>query len=116
MPSRIHAIVPRVAVALAPVLLLAAAAAYLLYGRPYEVPADTDIFTVVQGTWAWTPSDNNCATNPHTIAFTADRGGMIITAAHPIAGRMGGSIRSRSMTSKRTVVVGFAAPFGGRHD
>lgn len=83
MPSRIHAIVPRVGLALAPVLLLAAVVGYVLYVRPYEVPADTDIFAVVQGTWAWTTSDSNCATDPHTITFTPDHTGMIITAAHP---------------------------------
>ena len=83
MPSRIHAIVPRVALALGPALLLAAVGGYLLYMRPYEVPTDTDIFTVVQGTWAWTTSDSNCVTNPHTITLTPDHTGMIITAAHP---------------------------------
>ena len=83
MSSRIHEIVPRVAVALAPVLLLAAAGAYLLFGRPYEVPADTDIFTVVQGTWASTSADSDCVTNSYTITFTPDHSGMILTAAHP---------------------------------
>ena len=83
MASRIHAILPRVALATGPVLVLAAAVAYLRYGRPYEVPADQDIFTVVQGTWAWTTADTNCATHPHTITFTPDHRAMIITAAHP---------------------------------
>lgn len=83
MASRIHSIIPRVALSTAPLLVVGAALAYLRYGRPYEVPADKDIFTVVQGTWAWTTADTNCATDPHTITFTPDHTGMIITAAHP---------------------------------
>ncbi len=83
MASRIHSIVPRVAVAVAPVLALAAVSAYLRYTRPYEVPAGRDIFGLVQGTWAWTTADSNCATDPHRITFTPDHRGMIITAAHP---------------------------------
>lgn len=81
MASRIHSLLPRVGLAVAPLFLLAAVA-YLWYDRPYEVPADDDIFSVVQGTWAWTTADSNCATDPHTIAFTPDHKGMIITAAH----------------------------------
>ena len=37
----------------------------------------------VEGTWAWTTENTNCATDPHTITFTPDREQMIITAAHP---------------------------------
>ena len=83
MASRIHAIVPRIGLVLSPLLLLVAVGTYVLYGRPYEVPTDSDIFTVVQGTWAWTTADSNCAANSHTISFTPDHSGMIITAAHP---------------------------------
>ncbi len=83
MASRIHSILPRVAFVLAPLLLLAAGAVIVWYGRPYEVPAGQDVFIPVQGTWAWTTADTNCATNPHTIAFTPDHKGMIITAARP---------------------------------
>src|SRR2546425_10230493 len=92
MASRIHSILPRVGLALVPLSLLAALA-YLWFERPYEVPADQDIFTVVQGTWAWTTADSNCATNPHTIKFTPDHKGMIITAARPYR-RPGGRVGS----------------------
>jgi len=82
MASRIHSILPRVGLAMVPLSLLAGIA-YLWHERPYELPADQDVFTVVQGTWAWTTADSNCATNPHTIKFTPDHKGMIITAARP---------------------------------
>lgn len=83
MTSRIHAILPRVALVLGPLLALAGVIAYARYTRPYEVPADTDIFTVVEGKWAWTTADSNCAADPHTITFTRDHTGMVITASHP---------------------------------
>ena len=81
--SRLPYIIPRIALAVGPFLVVAGVVGYLRYVHPYEVPPDTDIFTVVQGTWAWTTADSNCATDPHTIRFTPDHRGMIITAAHP---------------------------------
>lgn len=83
MPARIHAILPRIALALGPLLILVGSVAYYRYARSYVVPAGTDIFAVVQGTWAWTTAGDQCITNPHTISFTPDHTGMIITAAHP---------------------------------
>lgn len=83
MASRVHSIFPRVALGIGPLLVLGAVGAYLRHTQPYEVPAVADIFTVVQGTWAWTTDDSNCVTDPHRIAFTSDHTGMIITLAHP---------------------------------
>lgn len=83
MASRIHAIVPRAAFVIGPLLLLGMAAIYVHYTRIYEVPEGTDIFDVVEGTWAWTTADSNCATDPHTITFTSDHSGMLIKSAHP---------------------------------
>lgn len=83
MASRLHSIIPRVGLVVAPILILGMALAYVRYTRPYEVPATTDIFTVVQGTWAWTTADTNCAADPHSITFTPDHTGMIITLSHP---------------------------------
>jgi hypothetical protein len=74
---------PRIALVAGPLLALGAARAYVHYTRPYQVPIGTDVFAVVQGTWAWTTSDTNCAKNPHTITFTPDHKGMLITASHP---------------------------------
>jgi hypothetical protein len=48
----------------------------------YEVPAGRDVFAMVEGTWAWTTTDRNCATDPHRITFTSDHKGMLITSAH----------------------------------
>ncbi|HET7553399.1 MAG TPA: hypothetical protein VFK04_19045 [Gemmatimonadaceae bacterium] len=51
----------------------------------YEVPADTDIFTVASGTWAWStaPADSFCVTRRHTVAFSPDRSIMTITQGEP---------------------------------
>lgn len=83
MASRLHSIIPRVALVLGPTLIAALVATYMYATRTYEVPAETDIFTVVTGKWAWTTADSNCRTDPHTITFTSDRRGMIITEANP---------------------------------
>lgn len=51
----------------------------------YEVPSDTDIFTVASGTWAWSdaPPDSFCVTRRHTVAFSPDRSIMTITQGEP---------------------------------
>ncbi|HEU5262581.1 MAG TPA: hypothetical protein VFU41_14275 [Gemmatimonadales bacterium] len=83
MTSRIHSIAPRVAIAVAIVLVPVLVGGYLRHNQPYSVPAGTDIFAAVQGTWAWTTSDSGCATDPHTITFAADHKVMTITATRP---------------------------------
>lgn len=83
MTSRIHSIAPRVAIGVAIVLVAALVGGYLRYNQPYTVPAGTDVFAAVQGTWAWTTSDSSCATDPHTITFAPDLKVMTITTARP---------------------------------
>jgi hypothetical protein len=71
-------------------LVLAAAAVLSLFwwapwAPEYEVPPDTDIFTVAAGTWGWTtaPADSFCVARWHTVAFSPDRTVMTITANEP---------------------------------
>jgi len=55
-----------------------------LFGvRPYDVPACTDIFTLVEGTWDWTGRPGTCRDNPHRISFSGDRREMVLTFAQP---------------------------------
>ena len=51
----------------------------------YEVPGDTDIFTVAAGTWDWTTAsaDSFCVAKRHTVAFSPDRSFMTITLSEP---------------------------------
>jgi hypothetical protein len=83
MTSRIHAILPRVALASGALLPLVAFLLYRSFTKTYVPPPGTDIFTLVQGTWAWTTSDSSCRTDPETISFTPDRKGMIIALGRP---------------------------------
>ena len=53
---------------------------------PYEVPAGTDIFSVVEGTWDWAGRSETCKDNPHTISFSPDRATMILTFVKPLEG------------------------------
>ncbi len=89
MTSRIHAIIPRIAVALALPGLVLIVLAYLRYVRPYVAPSDTDVFTVAQGRWAWTTADSGCANNWHRITFTPDHAVMTITSSKPYEGTDG---------------------------
>lgn len=83
MASRIHSVIPRVAIAVGLLVPVVGVAGYVMYTQPYEPPADTDIFAVVEGKWAWTTSDSGCAGEWHRIAFTPDRGVMTIAASKP---------------------------------
>jgi len=89
MPSRIHAIVPRVALAAALPLLALIVGSYFWYIRPYVVPPGTDIFTAVQGIWAWTTSDSACTRDWHRITFSPDHRIMRITSSKPYKGTDG---------------------------
>ena len=56
-----------------------------LFGvRPYDVPAGTDIFTVVEGTWDWSGSPGVCRDNPHRITFSSDRREMVLAFEQPL--------------------------------
>ncbi|HYK82468.1 MAG TPA: hypothetical protein VEU55_04935 [Gemmatimonadales bacterium] len=83
MVSRIHAIAPRLAIALGLAAPVVAVGAYVWYLRPYEVPPDTDIFAAVAGTWAWTTADSGCSRDWHRITFTADHTVMTIKNSKP---------------------------------
>lgn len=89
MASRIHAIIARIAVALALPGLAAIVAGYLWYVRPYGAPSDTDVFTVAQGRWAWTTTASGCSNDWHRIAFTPDHQVMTITSSKPYKGADG---------------------------
>jgi hypothetical protein len=61
---------------------LALGVALLVWLRPwatYEVPAESDIYAVVTGTWDWIGADSICVRDPHTISFSADRQVMVLT-------------------------------------
>jgi hypothetical protein len=73
MTSRIHDILPRVAVALAPILVALLALGMWGVSALLRMPEDADVFAVVPGTWGSVDGDNTCAGNPHTITIAADR-------------------------------------------
>jgi hypothetical protein len=89
VPSRIHSILPRVAIALALPGLALIVGGYLWYTRPYVVPTGTEIFATVEGRWAWTTTDNACADEWHRITFTPDRRVMTLTSSKPYEGFQG---------------------------
>ena len=83
MTSRIHSILPRVALTAGLLLPVAAFLMWRSITRGYEPPSGTDVFALAQGTWAWTTSDSTCFTDPQRISFTPDHKGMLITLAQP---------------------------------
>jgi hypothetical protein len=74
--SRIHDILPRVAVALAPVLLGLFALGIWGMSQFLRMPEDADVFEIAAGTWGWVDGPNTCKANPHTISFASDRQSM----------------------------------------
>jgi len=89
MASRIHSLLPRIAIASVLPLLAVLVLAYRWYRRPYVVPEGTEIFDVVQGRWAWSGGDESCDTEWHVIAFSADQRVMMITNSKPYEGADG---------------------------
>jgi hypothetical protein len=81
--SRIHSILPRIALIGGLVLPVAGMLLLSSLSRSYKPPPGTDVFALAQGTWAWSTSESTCRTDPQTISFTPDRKGMLITLAHP---------------------------------
>lgn len=83
MVSRIHSVLPRLAVfGFLPVLMLGVGA-YLWSIRPYSPPEGSDIFETVVGRWAWTTTKDGCASEWHRISFAPDRAVMTITSSKP---------------------------------
>ena len=80
MPSSIHSILPRAAIALALPALVVGVGLYIRNSRPYVVPANRDIFDVVTGRWAWTDDSVRCRLNWHDISFSKDH--RVMTIAH----------------------------------
>jgi hypothetical protein len=78
-----HSLMARAALIVGLLLPVALFVLYRSVTRTYDPPPGTDLFSLVQGTWAWANSDSTCASDPQTISFTPDRTGMIIRLAHP---------------------------------
>lgn len=60
--------------------------AVLIWWQPwvkYEVPAGTDIYAAVAGTWDWAGADSVCVRDPHTISFSPDQRVMVLTHTLP---------------------------------
>lgn len=85
MTSRIHAILPRLAILLVVPMVWVAAAAYRRFVNGY-VPKGTDIFGAVEGRWAWSIRPNGCGNDWHRISFSPDRQVMTITTSKPYEG------------------------------
>ena len=83
MASRIHSLLPRLAIAVALPGVALLVAVYLWSTRPYVVPAGSDIFAAVQGRWAWTTKVGGCTNDWHRISFTPDRNVMTIASSKP---------------------------------
>jgi hypothetical protein len=45
----------------------------------YEVPRGAQIFDVVEGTWAWTTTEDGCSEEPQGITFSSGRDQMFLT-------------------------------------
>ena len=82
MVSRIHSILPRVALALTVPGVVAVTLVYRSYTRPYAPPGD-DPFVSAAGRWAWTTHDSGCINDWHRITFSPDRKVMTITNSKP---------------------------------
>ena len=82
MVSRIHSIIPRVALALAVPVAAAVILAYRAYTRPYTPPGGNP-FAIAEGRWAWTTHDSGCTNDWHRITFSPDRKVMTITSSNP---------------------------------
>ena len=80
--SRIHSILPRVALALAVPGAVAVFFAYRSYTQPYT-PPDGNPFAVAEGRWAWTTTAGGCGNDWHRITFSPDRSVMTITSSKP---------------------------------
>ena len=83
-PSENQVMVRELSVLLGVPLLLAGAV--LAWWQPwvkYEVPAETDIYAVVAGTWDWAGADSVCVRDPHTLVFSSDRRVMVLTHTLP---------------------------------
>jgi hypothetical protein len=81
--SRIHSLLPRLAIAVALPGVALLVAVYVWSTRPYVVPAGGDIFAVVQGRWAWTTKVGGCTNDWHRISFAPDHTVMTIASSKP---------------------------------
>jgi hypothetical protein len=89
MTSRIHSILPRIALAATIPVVALLVWAFLWYKRPYVVPSGLDIFAVVEGRWAWSGDAGRCTTDWHRISFSPDHRVMTITSSAPYKGADG---------------------------
>ena len=72
MASRIHDILPRIALWVSPLFALGFGA--MIWGAVtyLQLPAETGVLDVVEGEWGWTRGENTCKNNPHTISISDD--------------------------------------------
>ena len=98
MASRIHSILPRVAMVVMPLLLGGIGyAVYHRLARRYDVPNGSDIFRAVEGKWAQSGSRGNCDTNWVAVRFTPNHAELMLAYPMPRCGRMGSSIPSSAI-------------------
>jgi hypothetical protein len=83
MTSRIHAVLPRLAIALFLLGVIGAIPLYRALTKTYEIPDGRDIFSVVEGTWALPPSESRCTRDHQVISFTSGHQTMIVTYSRP---------------------------------
>jgi len=79
MGSSLHSMLPRMAIVLTPLTLgLAIYGGYRWRTRVYDVPRNTDIFTIVEGSWTYAGGEGDCTAKFLTISFTANHTDMVI--------------------------------------
>lgn len=83
MTSKIHSILPRIAIWSLLLVPVAGFALYRSWMGVYTVPRNGDMFTLMRGTWAWSRPDSACRTNPFRIGFSTNHRTMTLTAERP---------------------------------
>ena len=85
MPSRIHSLLPQMAIGVAVLVLVGLP--FVLYHRfahTYSIPLGADVFEAVTGRWTVAGPGGDCDTNAITVGFTPDHADMILVRSHPV--------------------------------
>ena len=83
MASRIHSVLPRLAIIAFLPLVAVAVLGYRYLTRPYSAPAGSSVFEVADGRWAWSTVPGGCDTSWHRISFSPDHRVMTISSSKP---------------------------------